>query len=344
MRKNHAYRPRLSEILEARAVPATLGVLTPTGLVGISVTLPGQIPTNSPQVKAAFTAFDQSYIKAVDLILEAPGSDGLVVPGRNQAAFVTAIEQSLADLAKQLVLSLNPSPIGSTVPTGSSSSADSQVVSAILGSGSTSLESQLLARGTSVLSLSVPGLSSTTTSSTAALVPNMVNTAEQVRPTVRVADGVGATTADLATISGPGAGSSRASEDVRAAFGGFLKDYFQAVQGVLLAPGSNGRVQSQANRAAFDARVAEALQSLELSLTTTLGRDPATSGLGPQLRSTIEGDGSASLKARLANLATPEASQAATVRDFTLGSTRAVAQVLSLLNGDIAKLLGATGR
>ena len=334
-----SYRPRIADLLEARAVPAMIGVVTPTGLPGLSVTLPSQVDATSASVRAAFRAFDQSYTRAVDTILLTQGTDGLVVPARNLAAFDKAVEASLQSLAEQLILSLNPTTTTATT--------SGQVTAAIVGNDATSLESQLLARGVSAAALALPNVTSVANPAPLTAVPNMVTTAEQVRPTFRVPVTEGLGTAIPLTLSGPtstgDATPSGVSGGVRSAFGNFLNDYFQAVQGVLLAPGANGQPDPGANRADFDARVTRSLQALEARLSTTLGRDPATSALGPRVQSAIEGADAASLRARLATLATPTASQAA-VRDFTLGSTRAIAQALALIGGDVAKLQGPVGR
>ena len=332
MRTHRAFRPQLSEILEPRAVPSTVvGASTPTGILGTSVTLPRQISPSSPQVQAAFAAFDQSYIRAVDNVLFAPGADGLVVPLRNRAAFDAAVERSLETLAQQLISNLNPA-----------SPAASQVVSAIIGGGSNSLEGQLLALPIAAIGAEVPGNSTIANGPAQSPVPNVVDAAEQVRPTVRVpvAEAAGPSTTPADATSS----SSSTPADVRSAFNNFLNDYFKAVQGVLLAPGAGGQANPPARRADFDAQVDQALQTLGTRLSAALARDPSTSALGPQVRSTLAGTGAGSLKGRLASLATPDGSQVAVVRDFTLGSTRAIAQALSLIAGDVARLLGPAGQ
>jgi hypothetical protein len=340
MRTNHAFRPQLTEILEARAVPSMAGVTVATGIHGISVTLPKQVSLTNPQVQAAFKAFDQSYIQAVDTLLSTAGPNGLVVSSTSLATFDSTIEQSLQALAKQLVLSLNAGSTGSTT-----SPAASQIVSAIVG-GSNSLESQLLGLSLAQLQASVPGALGASGGSSTGLVPNAVTTAEQVRVPVRVpeAEEVGTSpstdTALSPTTTSP---STQAADDVRSAFNSFLGDYFKAVQGTLLAPGSTGQVNTQANRAAFNAKVDQALQSLQTTLAASLGRYPATSALGPQIKSAIEGAGASSLKGQLANLATPEGAQATVVRNFTLGSTRAIAQALASIGADVAKVMAPAG-
>ena len=340
MRKHIVFRPRISEVLESRAVPTVTGVVTPTGLLGLSVTLPGQVAISSSRVQAAFAAFDQSYLAAVDNVLLAPGPDGLVVPSANREAFDLAIEGSLVTLANDLVGSLGGTTAGSTAAT--------QVVDAIVGPDSTSLESQLLALPTTTVEVALPPTANVVSvPAVVSNIPLLVSTAEQVRPTLRptvTSDGLGgSTTANPSSTasSSPSTPATGASQAIRSAFGNFLNDYFRAVQGVLLAPDATGQVSPQAHRAAFDAQVGQALQSLETRLASTLIGHPATSSLDPQVKAALEGNGAGSLKNRLANLATPGGSQAAVVRDFTLGSTKAIAQALSLIGADVAKVLGA---
>ena len=334
MRKLPAFRPWLAEILEDRAVPSVAGVTLPTGLPGISVTVPAQVPVDSPQVQAAIAAFDASYIRAVDALLTTPGPDGLVVPSNNQPAFLKAVEQSLATLAEQLVLSLDA---GSTSTTGGATGmAASQVYSAILG-GPNSLEAELLSLSAASAQLQVPNTSATNGTSATTPVANVVTTAEQVRTTLRVpvAESTGGSSS---VATGPVSSSlgSPAVGEVRSAFNNFLNDYFKAVQGVLLTPtGGAGAANPQARRAAFDAEVGQALRALESRISATLVRDQATSGLAPRVLAVVGGDGPSSLKGRLANLATPEAAQASIVRAFTLGSTRAIARALAQITGDL---------
>ena len=335
MRKHRALRLRGVESLEPRAVPAAtvVGVTIPTGLPGISVTLPSQVPVDSPQVKAAFVAFDQSFLNAVDNVLLAPGPNGLVVPSANRAAFDAAIENSLDLLATALLQSL-----GNTSAT---SPAAAQISDAITGGGSNSLESQIQALSTEAIEVALPPIPNlVTVSESQTVVPLTVATAELVRPTLRPP----VSSEDLATnlVADPtsaASSSSRAANDIRSAFNNFLNDYFKAVQGVLLAADANGQVDPQAHRAAFDARVNQALQSLDLRLSATIVHYPAASPLAPQVQSAIGGAGAASLKSRLSGLATPDGPQAAVVRDFTLGSTKAIARALSLISGDVTKLL-----
>jgi hypothetical protein len=337
MRPLRSFRPRVSDNLEARAVPATLGVVVPSGVLGLNVTLPTQVPVQSPEVQAAFTAFDQSYINAVDNILLAPNANGLIVPSANRTSFNSAIDQSLETLAEQLVQS-----VGTT----STSTVNDQVVAAIVGSSPTSLESQLSALSTTTIQLNLANVTSTGTSVSPTVVANVVTTAEEIRATspVPVAESVDpatVTTSPASTSSTSSTPSTKAANDVRSAFGNFLNDYFQAVQNTLMAPSPTGQVNPSANRAAFDAKVDQALQTLETRLSTTLASSPSTTGLASQVQAAIEGNNASSLKSQLAQLTTPAGNEAAVVRSFTLGSTQAIAQALSLISGDLAKAFAA---
>ena len=351
MREQHVFRPQLSEILEPRAVPSMAGVTVATGIHGISVTLPPQVSPANPQVQAAFKAFDQDYIRAVDTLLLAQGTNDLIVTASNQATFNASITAAIDELAEQIVLSLG-TPSTTTATTGSTTSTSTstpvganQVVSAIVG-GTNSLEGQLeaLSLAEAEAAAEVPLTLASSSGSNSTPVPNVVNTAEQVRVPVRVpvaeAVGTASASANLSTASSPAAPPAKAADDVRSAFNNFLGDYFKAVQGTLLAAGSSGQANPQANRAAFDAKVNQSIRSLETTLTAALGRYPATSGLGPRVQSTLGGDGAASLKGQLAKLATPQGAQATVVRDFTLGSTKAIAQALAAISADVAKFLG----
>jgi len=349
MSKSHVFRPQVSEILDPRAVPSLAGVSLATGIHGISVTLPQQISPTNPQVQAAFAAFDQSYIQAVDTLLTANATNGLVVSSTSRANFVSAIETSLQTLAEQLIASLGTTATtGSTTtaPTLTPSIAATEVVVAITGTGPNSLENQILALSIEQIENQISLTTATSNPSNQGLVPNMVTTAEQIRRTtvVPVLESTGAaSTTDLVAASSLSSDASQAAAAVRSAFGAFLNDYFKAVQGTLLAAGSNGQVSPSSNRPAFDTKVSQAIQSLDTTLTASLARYPATSGLGSKLQSTIEGTGPSSLQGQLASLATPESSQGAVVRNFTLASSRTIAQFLAAVNADVAKLIGPSG-
>lgn len=339
MKIHRAFRPRVLEFLEDRAVPsvaglsAPAGISTPAGVFNLSVTLPPQVRVGSPPVAAAFAAFDASVERSVEVLLLAPGPGGTVDPSANRAAFNRAVVGALDTLAADLVRSLGDTS------TSAGSAAASRVVSAIVGDGPGSLENQILALATaSIRAVAIP-VPVHLTPPTPTPLTTFVDTAEQVRPTLRppVAPGDVAppsTVGDLA--ASPSAG---ATQGVRSAFGDFLKDYFRAVDGVLLAAGPDGRVAPGAHRADFDAQVDRALERLGGELTATLGRHPAASSMVPKVLRAVEGDGPDSLRSRLGALPTPAGPQAATVRDFTLGSTRAVAGILAMISDDVARLL-----
>jgi hypothetical protein len=81
------------------------------------------------------------------------------------------------------------------------------------------------------------------------------------------------------------------------------------------------------------------LQALGGSLSGTLVRYPAASGLAPQVRESIASDQAASLKSQLRGLPTPAGPQAAIVRDFTMGSVKLVADALSIITGNVSQAL-----
>jgi hypothetical protein len=61
---------------------------------------------------------------------------------------------------------------------------------------------------------------------------------------------------------------------VRLGFGTFIRSYFRAVETVLRARGPDGRIDPAANRAAFDAAVASALEVLAAGIITETWAGP----------------------------------------------------------------------
>jgi predicted TIM-barrel enzyme len=332
LRKHRVFRPQVSELLEARTVPSMAGVTSTATLLGISVSLPSQVPIGSPKVQAIINTFDQSYEQAVESVLLAPGPGGSINLAANRPAFDAAVVKALDTLATDLVQTL-----GNVAPT---SAVATQVVDAITGNSPNSLESQLLAlptqaieSTTTIVSASIPLVHGTP-------VPlvTFVGSAEQARPMTRVpvaqaAPSVGQEIGGLTTGA-----STDAAQEIRKAFGAFLDDYFQAMKAVLLA-NQGGTVNPQATRADFDAHVSKALQALGGSLSGTLSRYPAAWGLASQIRESIASDQAASLKSQLKGLPTPAGPQAAIVRDFTMGSIKLVADALSMITGNVSQAL-----
>jgi hypothetical protein len=328
-------------MLEDRLVPSLAIAPPPPIALGQHMPLPAQAqPRVNPQASAAFATFLQSYSAAVDSILLAPDADGTINPSANRAAFDAAVEQALETLANDLVASL-----GSVSP---SSPLATQVVVAILGDSPDSLKSQLMALSTTAIeqgasARTVVADATQATRQASALVADLIATPSRSL----VAQGTTTAAAETAilTIKLPTAAATRPSatavQEVRGAFGGFLNEYYRAVRDVLLAPGPGGTVDPAANRVAFDARVNLLLQSLADSLARSLRAEPSATALITRVQTAIAGDGSASLQGRLASLPTPASPEAAAIRDFTLGSFRAVIAAFARVTGDASPALAA---
>ncbi|WP_435008483.1 hypothetical protein P12x_005691 [Tundrisphaera lichenicola] len=333
MRKRTAFRPWLAECLESRAVPA-VAVLAPAVAppIDISTSLPPQVHADDPRVLAAIDTFDQAYATAVESILLAPGPDGKVNLSANRAAFNASIQDALDVLVSDLVATLDPASSSSTTTT--------QVTDAILGDDPNSLVSRLLALPTQAISPAstvslalIPLIHSTPVP----LTTHVDGVAGSGVPVTRIPIPQGIAPAPTEILGSATRTSTDVSQEVRKAFGTFLEDYFHAVKGVLLSNQAN----PQAARDDFDARVDRALQGLGDSLTGSLGRYPAASTLIPQIRQAIASDAPTSLKSQLKGLPTPGGTQAALVRDFTMGSARAVAEALSVIAGDVSEIFGS---
>jgi hypothetical protein len=338
MSTRHAFRPQVSGSLEQRTLPSLAAVLPPPVVLVHSVPLPPQV-RDSDQVRAAFDAFIRSYTEAVRTVLLAPGLDGSVHPAAHLGAFHAAVEQALNTLADSLVASLGDIPADSPLV--------AQVFNAIRGDGPESLESQLLglsaatiAQQSSIRTFLGDSLQATLRTRTvvAAQLPDLV----PGRPLV--AQGAPAEP-QVSIVTADGDPTTRewdqAVQRVRSAFTTFLIEYQKAVRDVLLRAGADGTIDPPAHRAAFDARVDAALQALGDRLSRDPALDPAAPDLAARLREAIAGGGADSLKARLAALPTPTGSQATLVREFTLGSIRAIADALALIMGDVSRFLSS---
>ncbi len=339
MRKHRALRLRAVEALEPRAVPtATLASVTvSTGLPGINVTLPAQVPINSPQVKAAFVAFDQSYLNAVNNVLLAPGPNGLVVPSANRAAFDAAIENSLNVLARSLLQSLGG--------TSTTSPAASQITEAITGGGSNSLESQLQA------------LSDLGDRAGAAADPQPRLGLDEPggHPAGREHGRAGPPDAPAARLVGrPQRGSARGVEfnvvlvPVLVAGGQRHPVGVRELPQRLLQGGPGRAPGGRPGRPGQPARSPGRLRrpgrpGLADAGHPALGDDrPLPGGLDPRPADQVghrRQRGRQPQEPALESRHAPGA-QAAVVRDFTLGSAQAIARALSQITGDVSKALG----
>jgi hypothetical protein len=104
-----------------------------------SSTTPFTAPTTtvSGHVRQAYSAFLQSYFRAVQQVLLAPGADGAINPGANRAAFDARVSDSLKALNNGVASAV------SSVPQAAAVTAKTQ--QALVGGGGNSLEAQLRA-------------------------------------------------------------------------------------------------------------------------------------------------------------------------------------------------------
>jgi hypothetical protein len=324
----------MSDPLESRWVPSA-SVVSPTSIVGYTVSLPTQLATNA-QAQSQLAAFAQTFEQDVQQILLAPQSNGAINPAANRDAFNAAVIQAIDNLNASLIQDLgttsstptsSPTTTITTTPTGPSSfipsTSQSQVATALVGKTPTSLENQILATPTTVLAGNGTQGSSTTAGSAPTPIPLTSST-----------PAVGQSLPATSSLGGPSSDSTStvaAAPAVRAAFGSFLQEYFKAVESDLLAnPG-----QPQANRAAFDAKVSQALQTLNSQIAASLGAS-AGSNSAARISQALTGWNANSLQSRLLAQPTPVTTQASQVRAFTLGSSQAVAEVLATIMAELA--------
>jgi hypothetical protein len=334
----------MSDPLESRWVPSA-SVVSPTSIVGYTVSLPTQLATNA-QAQSQLAAFAQTFEQDVQQILLAPQSNGAINPAANRDAFNAAVIQAIDNLNASLIQDLgttsstptsSPTTTITTTPTGPSSfipsTSQSQVATALVGKTPTSLENQILATPTTVLAGNGTQGSSTTAGSAPTPIPLTVSTT--ITPTKGSSTpAVGQSLPATSSLGGPSSDSTStvaAAPAVRAAFGSFLQEYFKAVESDLLAnPG-----QPQANRAAFDAKVSQALQTLNSQIAASLGAS-AGSNSAARISQALTGWNANSLQSRLLAQPTPVTTQASQVRAFTLGSSQAVAEVLATIMAELA--------
>ncbi len=126
--------------------------------------------------------------------------------------------------------------------------------------------------------------------------------------------------------AGAGPGGASSSEEALAteeAVAAFTRAYFGAVRATLWGEGRDGRVDPRANRAAFDARVAAALDALVARLAATV----ETTSMAPSL--------AAGLREALAHLATPSASDRASGVAFELESVLLIGDLQERLRSEV---------
>jgi hypothetical protein len=123
------------------------------------------------------------------------------------------------------------------------------------------------------------------------------------------------------------------SPQVQQAFAVFTQFYVQAVDDVLLAPGPNGSVDPAANRAAFDAAVSQALDTLAGNLVSVLGNVPLNSPAVSEVIDTIIGADAGSLESLLMAQSTASIEQAAAAGTPGAVLLPAIGQALARLTG-----------
>jgi len=335
MADRRAYRPWISELLEDRLVPSLTTAPAPPAVSAPSLPSPPPLQL-SAVVGEAFRAFIGGYAEAVKTVLLAAGDGGQVDPAANRLVFNACVGVGLTVFAATLVKSLNK-VLGESALIG-------RVREALLGDGPESLESRLLALPTEAI---IPAAEDQ---------PLATESLRVIHQSYRLVAGRILGLQETNRLSRAVAGDPRIAwsadsafnalaslvETVRADFSIFLREYFQAVQQVLLRAGPEGRGDAAANRPDFDAAVTAALQSLERRLEDALNgvtSDPASATLTAGASATIVGDGPDSLRSQLALLPTPARSSPPMIRDFTLDTFRIVASVLALVTGDLAHVL-----
>jgi hypothetical protein len=270
MRKMNGYRPTAGETLENRTVPSGLG-----GLIG-------SVPAQDAQlVLKEFATFAQTYAKDVQTILLPKGT---TTPLANRAAFDTAVGTALGTLNTSIDSDISNLSTAATL--------DATIQAELLGSASTTLQSELAAistpTGTSFRATGMfLGQSGADISKTAFTVANQVRTAPAPAGTISAQT--------LQTIL----------SSVGQAFGTFNQAYNSAVKTILLPTGTTN---PSTNRAAFDTAVGTALTTLNTSVSSALSALP--SSVASSLSTTITADlltsaGGKDLQDRLAALKTP---------------------------------------
>ena len=335
MADRRAFRPGISESLEDRLVPSGAAAPVPTVLSGPSRLSPPPLQLGAV-LGDAFRGFMGSYAEALKTVLLAAGDNGRVDPAANRLVFNACVGVGLTVLAATLARSLNK-VLGE-------SSLLARVRDAIVGDGPESLESRLLALPTCAI---IPPAGDQTLAQ---------DSLWEIRRTYiaiarRVLARQGIDTLSLGIDDYPRivwssdsarSGLSQVVEEVRAGFSIFLREYFRAVQHVLLRTGPNGPRDAAVRRPEFDSAVSAALESLDVRLGDALNganSDPASATLTAGASATIVGEGPDSLRTQLALLPTPARCSPPMIREFTLDTFRIVASVLALVTGDLAHVL-----
>jgi hypothetical protein len=337
MRTLRVFRPNRFDFLEDRAVPAsapTIVLFEPVFAVPVQV-------GNLQQVKVAFATFLADYELAISEVLLAPAPDGSINPAANHAAFNQRVDIALSQLDNSVVSAVSTADLPDTP------AVISDVQQAIFGDSPESLANRLAAlplppntppsNGQSSLVASpneiVQAIRSSSVAAQAQARANAVPSGTELANSI---SGGG----DSAIISA--SATAGINGEVRQAYSAFLQGYFRAVQHVLLAPGADGTVNPAANRAAFNTRVAAALQSLNHSVAAAVSHVPQATALTAKTRQALVGNDANTLQSQLAALPNPAIGQGA-VALFGFDSTKAIGNSLALLMGEIAAYVRGTG-
>jgi len=291
MSKSRVFRPVVGEILEDRAVPSGLG-----GLLG---NLIGSVPAqDARQVSKAFGMFEQTYFQDVRTVLLPSGTTN---PSANRPAFDSAVATALGTLNSSIDAAIKNLPTASSL--------DATIQGELLGSGSTTLQTEL-ASIPSPTSASFFGARMFVFSSFS----DIGQTAGQVIQQVRSAPAPSGSIS-IQTVQ-------QDLQQVGTAFQTFLQAYSSDVKSILLPPGTTN---PSANRTQFDQAVATALTTLNSSVASALSNLPAS--VATSLATTIQTDllrGSSttgtSLQARLAALKSPASASGFSVLVFRFES------------------------
>jgi hypothetical protein len=306
MSTKRSFRPDSIATLEDRAVPSGFGFHFEGGgdfggrggqggLGGLIASIPAQ---DAQLVRQAFQQFDQTYLTDVRTILLPSGTTD---PSANRAAFDTAVGTALGDLNTAIDSAIGNLPNAATL--------EAEIEAELLGTASTSLQSELAA---------IPTPTAVTFSTTRSFVRSSQGDIGQVAATV---------TQQVASAPLPTGAITTATvqtdlQAIRSAFQTFSQSYNTAVKTTLLASGTT----PTANRAAFDTAVGTALTTLNTSITSALSNLPTS--VATSLTTTIQNDlltgtqtAGTDLQARLTALKTPTTTRGFGTWFFRLGSS-----------------------
>jgi hypothetical protein len=288
--QRRGFRPTVNMVLEDRTVPSPFGFggFFGGGFGGFFGRGIASVPAqDARQVAQAFATFQQTYNQDVRSML-LPG--GTTNPANNRTAFNTAVVSALGTLNASIDTTIANLP--------SSSNLAATIQGELLGSGSSTLQSQLAA---------IPTPGNVGFRGFRGFVRQSAFSINQVEGTV---------TNQVRTAAAPSGSISAMTVQqdlgqVQTAFQTFIQTYFNDVQTILLPAGTTS---PSANQTAFNQAVGTAIGTLNTAIDSALGNLP--SSLTSTLDTTIQNDlltGSStsgtSLQSRLAGIAIPSSTQ-----------------------------------